>query len=79
MAEVVGVGTNIIAIGLLGFIVFKGIDLVIGLRVSPEAELEGLDVPEMGTPGYVGVSDGLLVPEGHMKSSFGSPQTSGNR
>jgi Amt family ammonium transporter len=77
IAECVGVGVNIIAIGALGFIVFKAIDLVIGLRADPKAEIEGLDVPEMGVPGYVGVSDGLLVPEGAMKSSFSTaPHTS---
>jgi hypothetical protein len=57
--------------------VFKLIDVVIGLRADPKAEIEGLDVPEMGVPGYVGVSDGLLVPEGAMRSTFStSPQTS---
>ena len=80
VAEIIGVGANVVAIGILGFVVFKLIDVVIGLRADPQAELEGLDVPEMGVPGYVGVSDGLLVPEGHMKSSFGaSPRPAGNR
>ena len=80
MAQIVGVGSNIVAIGIIGFVVFKLIDLVVGLRADPQAEIEGLDVPEMGVPGYVGVSDGLLVPEHSMKTSFGaSPETSGNR
>jgi hypothetical protein len=57
------VGTNIVAIGILGFIVFKLIDLVVGLRADPTAEVEGLDIPEMGVPGYVGVSDGPRLPE----------------
>src|SRR5262245_53880504 len=76
VAECIGVGTNIVAIGTLGFVVFKVIDLVVGLRADPKAEIEGLDVPEMGVPGYVGVSDGLLVPETAMKSTFAAaPQT----
>jgi len=80
VAECIGVAANIIAIGILGYIVFKAIDLAIGLRADPQAEIEGLDVPEMGAPGYVGVSDGLLVPEGHMKSTFSTaPQTAPNR
>jgi Amt family ammonium transporter len=70
VAQCIGVGTNIVAIGILGFVVFKAIDLVVGLRADPRAEIEGLDVPEMGVPGYVGVSDGLLVPESAMKSTF---------
>src|SRR5256884_1375420 len=31
---------------------FKAYDVVFGMRVSPEVELEGLDVPEMGVHGY---------------------------
>jgi len=31
---------------------FKVLDRVVGLRVSPEVELQGLDVPEMGTLAY---------------------------
>jgi Amt family ammonium transporter len=77
LAECIGVGANIVAIGIIGFVVFKLIDVVVGLRADPRAEVEGLDVPEMGVPGYVGVSDGLLVPETAMKSTFAaSPQTS---
>jgi ammonium transporter, Amt family len=72
LAQCVGVGANIVAIGILGLIVFKAIDIVVGLRADAKAEVEGLDVPEMGVPGYVGVSDGLLVPEHSMKSSFAS-------
>lgn len=63
IAQFIGVGANIVAIGILGFIVFKVIDLVIGLRADPKAEVEGLDLPEMGAPGYVGVTDGLRMPE----------------
>jgi len=63
IAECVGVGANIVAIGILGYVVFKLIDVVIGLRADPKAEVEGLDIPEMGVPGYVGVTDGLRMPE----------------
>jgi len=63
VAECVGVGANVVAIGILGFVVFKLIDVVIGLRADPKAEVEGLDIPEMGVPGYVGVTDGLRMPE----------------
>jgi len=63
IAELIGIGANVVAIGALGFIVFKLIDVVIGLRADPTAELEGLDIPEMGVPGYVGVTDGLRMPE----------------
>ena len=35
-----------------GFILFKGIDLTMGLRASEEEELEGLDGPEHGASAY---------------------------
>ena len=35
--------------------VFKLIDVVIGNRVKPEDELDGLDIPEMGVEGYCGI------------------------
>jgi len=63
VAECIGVGANIVAVGILGYIMFKLIDLTIGLRVNAEAEAAGLDIPEMGVPGYVGVTDGLALPE----------------
>ena len=36
----------------VAFLFFKLIDKLIGMRTSPETELAGLDVPEIGTPGY---------------------------
>ena len=36
----------------LGFMVFKVADLIFGIRVSPEEELRGLDIPEHGTLAY---------------------------
>lgn len=36
----------------VSFIFFKLLDKVWGLRISPEAELEGLDIPEMGVLAY---------------------------
>jgi Amt family ammonium transporter len=55
-AEVIGVGANIVYIGIVGFIVFKLIDKVVGLRVERDVELEGVDMAEMGLPGYSGVA-----------------------
>ncbi len=54
-AECVGVLANFVYVGLISLIVFKLIELAIGNRVSPAAEVEGLDIPEMGVPGYVGI------------------------
>jgi Amt family ammonium transporter len=47
-----GVGTVVIWSGVVSFVLFKLIDLVFGLRVSEEAEREGLDVAEHGEKAY---------------------------
>jgi ammonium transporter, Amt family len=62
-AQSIGVGANIIAIGILGYVTFKINDLIFGLRVDSEVEAMGLDIPEMGVPGYIGVTDSLASPE----------------
>lgn len=54
-AQVIGVTANIVYVGAIGYVIFKLIDVIIGLRVSPDDEIEGLDIPEMGVPGYAGV------------------------
>lgn len=52
LPQIVGI---LVAIGWgfgTGFLVFKGLDLTMGLRVSEEEELEGLDMPEHGALAY---------------------------
>jgi Amt family ammonium transporter len=48
--------TGVVAIGLWAFvtifIVFKVMDMIMGIRVSPQEELEGLDITEHGTISY---------------------------
>lgn len=36
----------------IGYLMFKLMDKAFGIRVPPEEELQGLDIPEHGTPGY---------------------------
>jgi len=55
VAQIIGVCANIIYVGILGWVVFKLIDKVVGNRVSAEDELAGLDLPEMGAEGYSGI------------------------
>jgi ammonium transporter, Amt family len=55
LAEFIGVMSNVIYVGIIGYIVFKLIDKTVGNRVSAETELMGLDIPEMGTEGYSGI------------------------
>jgi Amt family ammonium transporter len=55
LAEGIGVLTNVVYVGLISLLIFKLIDLAVGNRIDKEAEMEGLDVPEMGVTGYSGV------------------------
>ena len=55
VAQLIGVGANLAYVGVMGYIVFKLIDVTVGHRVNPMDEVEGLDIPEMGLPGYMGV------------------------
>jgi len=54
-AQCIGVFSNIIYVGLVSFAVFKLIEVIFGHRPEPEAEIYGLDIPEMGVAGYSGV------------------------
>jgi Amt family ammonium transporter len=36
----------------ISYLFFKILDKCVGNRVSPEMEIEGLDIPEMGVKGY---------------------------
>jgi ammonium transporter, Amt family len=60
LAQLSGIGANIVWVGLTSFVLFKSIDLGIGMRVRPNQELEGLDYHELGMPAY---SDPLLEGE----------------
>lgn len=54
-AEFIGVAANIIYVGVIGWLVFKITEKLVGNRVSAVDELQGLDIPEMGVEGYAGV------------------------
>jgi ammonium transporter, Amt family len=54
-AQLIGATANIIYVGVIGYIVFKLIDITVGNRVPADQELAGLDIPEMGALGYSGV------------------------
>ena len=47
-AQIEGVLFTIVFSGVLSFVIFKVIDLVIGLRVDHDKEREGLDLTEHG-------------------------------
>jgi len=52
MAQLKAVGLTIVWSGIGSIIIFKIVDLLIGTRVSPEAEQTGLDLSQHGERGY---------------------------
>ncbi len=54
-AELIGVTTCFVVLSVLSIIVYYIAEKLVGNRVSLEVEIEGLDVPEMGVPGYGGM------------------------
>ncbi len=52
VAQLMGVATLVGFVFTMSFVLNLVIDLVIGQRSSAEAELEGLDIPEMGAVAY---------------------------
>jgi ammonium transporter, Amt family len=64
VAEVIGVGVNVVYVGSLAALALFVIGKLVGNRVSTEIELEGLDEPEMGLQGYAGDMGGRAVDGG---------------
>ena len=52
VAQLIGTTACIVWVGITFYIFFKVCGAVLGNRVSPEDELAGLDIPEMGVLGY---------------------------
>ena len=52
ISQLWAVGTALVWSAVVAFVLFKLIDIVMGLRVSEEAEREGLDVAEHGEKAY---------------------------
>lgn len=51
-AQLIGAATCVAWAFGLGLVIFKLMDLSFGIRVSPQEEIKGLDIPEHGTPAY---------------------------
>ncbi len=54
-AQLVGVVTCVVTLSVLSIIVYYIIELTVGNRVSEQVEIDGLDMAEMGAPGYAGM------------------------
>jgi len=52
VAQLIGTATNIIYVFVVSYVFFKILDKVVGLRVSEEVEIEGLDQAEVAVSAY---------------------------
>ncbi|MGB7631390.1 MAG: ammonium transporter [Candidatus Deferrimicrobium sp.] len=52
LAQCIGTLTNIVYVAAIGYVVFKILDVTMGLRVDPEHEFEGLDQHEVAVVAY---------------------------
>jgi ammonium transporter, Amt family len=70
-AEFVGTLTNFVFVALFALVWFKVSNLIIPLRSKPDDEIQGLDVPEMGTEAYpdYALTDGSSPSEAQAVSS----------
>ena len=54
ITQLIGVGSVIVYVAIMAFIIFTIIDKTIGLRVSDQEQLDGLDMHEHGMTAYAG-------------------------
>ena len=52
MAQCIGTLTNIVYVFIISWVFFKVLDMVVGLRVPKDQELEGLDQHEVAVTAY---------------------------
>lgn len=52
LAEVIGMATCFVFVGLLALVAFKVIDRIVGMRVDEEVEMQGLDQYEVAVAAY---------------------------
>jgi Amt family ammonium transporter len=55
LAEFIGVTVCFVTLSAISLLVYFIAEKLVGNRVSKEVEIGGLDLPEMGAPGYAGV------------------------
>jgi len=75
-AQLMGAGAVIVLAFGGSYVFFKVLDAVLGIRVSPEDEIQGLDLPEIGVLAYPDFS--LPDPASHATGShtLSGPQVS---
>ncbi len=64
-AELIGVITCFVVVGILAYIVYQIAEKLVGNRTPLETEIGGLDIPEMGILGYNGFEMDKLAETSH--------------
>ena len=62
VAQVIGIVANVVWVGASSYALFKVIDLAIGMRSTPEQEMQGLDFNEVSAPAYPGEGSPVHFP-----------------
>jgi Amt family ammonium transporter len=62
VAQFIGIGANLVWVGLSSYALFKILDLTVGMRVTPQQELQGLDYNEVSAPAYPGEGSPVHFP-----------------
>ncbi|HRH46539.1 MAG TPA: hypothetical protein PKY82_33150, partial [Pyrinomonadaceae bacterium] len=70
--QLAGIGIAIAFAAIGSFVILKVVDLLIGVRVSETAELEGLDASQHGESGYVFIED---APSGFSLAEFAKTES----
>lgn len=71
-AQCFGLLANVVWVCAAALVVFWVIEKLVGNRVRPEVELQGLDVPELGVMGYI--NEDPKAPEGHVLHPSAEPR-----
>ncbi|MBI4912453.1 MAG: ammonium transporter [Acidobacteria bacterium] len=62
LAQLIGIGANVLWVGGASFVLFKVLDKTLGMRVRPEQEVQGLDLHEVSAPAYPGDGSAVNTP-----------------
>jgi ammonia channel protein AmtB len=63
VASLIGVGVNVLYVGIVAAVGYVVVDKLIGNRVTAEEEVNGLDLSDLGIDGYATEAGHTVAPE----------------